>query len=154
MHTNPPIPLYYQVKHTILKNIENGKAYNKFLELVKSQNGNIEYIENVEKFEKAKYIIPVIADKDGNVEQLNAEKIGIISASLGAGRIKKEDSIDRAVGIILNKKIADKIKKGDILAYVHANDEQKGKEVVEQLKNAYKITELEVQKEKIILGVI
>jgi len=141
-------------KKMILENIKNGKAYNKFLELVKSQNGAIEYIENLEKFEKAKYIIPVIADKDGNVEQLNAEKIGIISASLGAGRIKKEDSIDRAVGIILNKKIADKIKKGDILAYVHANDEQKGKEVVEQLKNAYKITELEVQKEKIILGVI
>ena len=141
-------------KKMILENIENGKAYNKFLELVKSQYGNTEYIENVEKFEKAKYIIPVIADKEGFVEELNAEKVGLISVMLGAGRVKKEDDIDKAVGIILNKKIADEVKAGDILAYVHANDEQKGKEAAEQLKEVYKTTELEIQKEKIILGVI
>lgn len=141
-------------KKMILANIENGKAYNKFLELVKSQNGNIEYIENTEKFEKAKYIIPVISDKDGFVEELNAEKVGVISVSLGAGRLKKEDDIDKAVGIVLNKKIADEVKTGDVLAYIHANDEQKGKEAVEEIRNTYKITELQVQKEKVILGVI
>ena len=141
-------------KKMILTNIENGKAYNKFLELVKSQNGNIEYIENVEKFEKAKYIIPVIADNCGFIEELNAEKIGLISVSLGAGRIKKEDDIDKAVGIILNKKIADEVKTGDILAYVHANDEQKGIKAVEEIKNTYKISEMKVEKEKIILCVI
>ena len=141
-------------KKMILENIENGRAYNKFLELVKSQNGDIEYIENTEKFEKAKYIILVIADKDGFVEELNAEKVGLISVSLGAGRVKKEDNIDKAVGIILNKKIADEVKEGDILAYIHANDEQKGKEAVEQLKNTYKISEMKIEKEKIILGVI
>mgnify|MGYP003305058989 FL=1 len=141
-------------KKMILENIENGKAYNKFLELVKSQNGNIEYIEDVEKFEKAKYIIPVVADKDGFVEELNAEKVGLISVSLGAGRIKKEDNIDKAVGIILNKKIADEVKVGDVLGFIHANDEQKGKEAVEQLKDTYKISEMKVEKEKIILGII
>lgn len=141
-------------KKMILENIENGKAYSKFLELVKSQNGDIEYIENVEKFEKAKYVIPVIADKDGFVEELNAEKVGLISVALGAGRAKKEDSIDKVVGIILNKKISDEVKKGDILAYVHANDEHKGKEAEEQLKDTYKISEMKVEKEKIILGVI
>ena len=141
-------------KKIILENIKNGKAYNKFLELVKSQYGNIEYIENTEKFEKAKYIIPVITDKDGYVEELNAEKVGLISVMLGAGRIKKEDDIDKAVGIILNKKISDEVKAGDILAYIHANDEQKAKEAVEQLKDTYKISEMKVEKEKIILGVI
>jgi len=141
-------------KKMILENIENGRAYNKFLELVKNQGGNTEYIENTRKFEKAKYIIPVISGKDGFVEELNAEKVGLISVSLGAGRVKKEDDIDKAVGIVLNKKIADEVKKGDILAYVHANDEQKGKEAVEQLKNTYKISEMKIEKEKIILGVI
>ena len=141
-------------KKMILENIENGRAYNKFLELVKNQGGNTEYIENTRKFEKAKYIIPVISGKDGFVEELNAEKVGLISVSLGAGRVKKEDDIDKAVGIVLNKKIADEVKAGEILAYVHANDEQKGKEAVEQLKNTYKITEIKVEKEKIILGVI
>ncbi len=141
-------------KKMILENIENGKAFNKFLELVENQNGDIEYIENVEKFEKAKYIIPVIAEKDGFIEELNAEKIGLISVSLGAGRVKKEDDIDKAVGIILNKKIADEVKKGDILAYVHANDEQKGNQAVEEIKSTYKISEMKVEKEKIILGVV
>ena len=141
-------------KKMILENIYNGKAYNKFLELVKSQNGNIEYIEDTEKFEKAKYIIPVVADKDGFVEELNAEKVGLISVSLGAGRVKKEDDIDKAVGIILNKKIADEVKVGDILGFIHANDEQKGKDAVEQLKDTYKISEMKVEKEKIILGVV
>lgn len=143
-----------QNKKMILANIENGKAYNKFLELIKNQNGDIEYIANTEKFERAKYVIPVISDKDGFVEELNAEKIGLISVSLGAGRVKKEDAIDKAVGIILNKKIADEVKKGDILAYVHANDEQKGNQAVQEIKNIYKISEMKVEKEKIILGVI
>lgn len=141
-------------KKMILENIENGKAYNKFLELVQNQGGDVEYIKNVEKFEKAKYIIPVISDKDGYVEELNAEKLGLISVALGAGRVKKEDDIDKAVGIVLNKKISDKVKKGDILAYVHANDEEKGKEAVEKIKVVYKISEMEIEKEKIILGII
>ncbi len=141
-------------KKMILQNIENGKAYNKFLELVQNQGGDIEYIKNVEKFEKAKHIMPVIAKKEGYIQELNAEKIGMISVMLGAGRMKKEDNIDKAVGIILNKKISNKVKKGDILAYVHANDEQKGKEAVEEIKNIYKISEMEVEKEEIILGII
>ncbi len=141
-------------KKMILENIENGKAYNKFLELVQNQGGDVEYIKDIEKFEKAKYITPIISDKDGYVEELNAEKMGLISVALGAGRVKKEDDIDKAVGIILNKKISDKVQKGDILAYVHANDEEKGKEAVEKIKAVYKISEIEIEKEKIILGVI
>ena len=141
-------------KKMIIENIKNGKAYNKFLELVQNQDGDIEYIKNTDKFEKAKCIIPVLSDKDGYVEELNAEKIGLISVALGAGRVKKEDSIDKAVGIVLNKKISDKVQKGDVLAYVHANDEEKGKEAVEKIKDIYKISEVEIKKEKIILGII
>lgn len=141
-------------KKMVLENIENGKAYNKFLELVQNQGGDIEYIKNTDKFEKAKYIIPVVSEKDGFIEELNAEKVGLISVFLGAGRVKKEDSIDKAVGIVLNKKISDKVQKGDVLAYVHANDEAKGKEAAREIKEIYKISEIEIEKEKIILGII
>ncbi len=143
-----------QNKKMILENIKTGEAYNKFLELVQNQGGDIEYIKNPDKFEKAKYILPVISEKEGYVEELNAKAIGEISVILGAGRIKKEDSIDKSVGIILNRKISDGVQKGNILAYVHANDEQKGKEAVEKIKSAYKISEMKVEKEKTILGVI
>lgn len=141
-------------KKMILENIQNGKAYNKFLELVENQNGDIEYIKDTSKFEKAKYIIPVISEKDGFIEELNAEKVGQISVLLGAGRLKKEDSIDKAVGIVLNKKISDKVQKGEVLAYIHANDEEKGKTLAEELKQTCKISEIKVEKEKVILGII
>lgn len=141
-------------KKMILENVQNGKAYNKFLELVENQNGDIEYIKDTSKFEKAKYIIPVVAEKEGFIEEINAEKVGQISVFLGAGRLKKEDSIDKAVGIVLNKKIADKVEKGEVLAYIHVNDEEKGKTLAEELKQACKISEIKVEKEKVILGII
>ena len=141
-------------KVKILENINNGKAYNKFLELVKNQEGDIEYVKNVEKFEKAKYILPVVCRNNGYVYKLNAGKVGKISVDLGAGRIRKEDSIDKAVGIVLNKKITDKVKNGDILAFVYANNKQKGETAVKDLLNAYEIIEQPVEKEEIILGII
>lgn len=141
-------------KRRIMENIQNGKAYLKFVEFIKNQNGNIDYIENPEKFEKAKYIIPVIAEETGYVEKLKADEIGITSVHLGAGRIKKEDSIDYAVGIWLEKKIADKVEKGDILAYVHANDEEKGKQAVQDILKAYTIIQKPVAQEKYILDII
>ena len=141
-------------KAKILENISNGKAYNKFLELVGNQGGDISYIENPSKFEKAKYTIPVYSNKTGYIEKLDAEKVGVTSVHLGAGRVKKEDGIDYAVGICLEKKIGDQIKDGDILAYVHANDEEKGKQAVEDLKQAYNIVQNPVQMEKYILDII
>ncbi len=141
-------------KKKILENIENGKAYEKFLELVENQNGDIEYIKNPEKFSKAKYILPVISERTGYVEKLDAEKVGVTSVNLGAGRIKKEDSIDYTVGIWIEKKISDKVEKGEVLAYIHANDEEKGKQAVEDIKQAYQITENAVKEPEYILGIV
>ena len=141
-------------KAKILENISNGKAYNKFLELVGNQGGDISYIENPSKFEKAKYTIPVYSNKTGYIEKLDAEKVGVTSVHLGAGRVKKEDGIDYAVGIWLEKKTGDQIKDGDILAYVHANDEEKGKQAAEDLKQAYNIVQNPEQMEKYILDII
>ena len=141
-------------KVKIIENIKNGKAYNKFLELVQNQGGNIEFIKNTEKFEKAKYILPVTSKEEGYVYKLNAEKVGKISVDLGAGRLRKEDSIDKSVGIVLNKKIADKVNTGDILGFVYANNKQRGETAVEELLNAYEIVKEPVKKEEIILGII
>lgn len=141
-------------KLKIIENIKNGKAYNKFLELVSKQGGDVSFIENTEKFEKAKYVIPVIAKEEGYISKLNALTVGKISVNLGAGRMRKEDTIDNEVGIVLNKKIGDKVKSGDILAYIHANNEEKGKIAVEDLYNAYEFSAEEVSKQKHILGVV
>lgn len=128
-------------KRKMIENIKNGKALEKFKELVENQGGNISYIEDINKFEKAKYILPVIyeANNEGIVRKLKAEEIGKLSVFLGGGRIKKEDKIDTAVGITFNKKIGDKVERGEILAYIHANNEEKGKEALERLKQIYVI---------------
>ena len=127
-------------RQKIMTKIENGEALKKLKELVGNQGGDVSYIEDTNKFEKAKYIMEVIAPVDGYVKKLNAEKVGVTSVHLGAGRIKKEDSIDKIVGIVLNKKISNQVNKGDILAYVHANNEEKGKQAVEDILEAYEIS--------------
>ena len=73
---------------------------------------------------------------------------------IGAGRIKKEDDIDKVVGIIICKKVADRVESGNVLAYIHANDEEKGRKAVEDLKRVYVISEEQIEKPQFILGII
>lgn len=128
-------------KNKMLENIKNGKAYKKFLEMVQNQGGEISYTEDTETLEKAKIIEPVYAEKDGIIEDINAEDVGKLACKMGAGRIKKGDIIDKAVGIVLNKKVEDVVKKGDILGYIHINKEEMLKEAREKLLDIIKISE-------------
>lgn len=126
-------------KEKMMENIQNGKALNKFKQLVQNQGGDVTYIENTDKFKKANYILPVTLEEAGIVRELKAEEIGKLSVFLGAGRIRKEDKIEPEVGIVLNKKIGDRVEKGNIVAFIHANDKLKAEEAVEKLKKIYKL---------------
>ena len=124
-------------KQKMLENIQNGKALAKLKELVQNQGGDISYIEDTSKFKKAKHILPVVLESEGIIKELKAEEIGKISVFLGAGRIKKEEKIESEVGIVLNKKVGDKVRSRDIVAYIHANDEEKGREAIKRLQEIY-----------------
>ena len=137
-------------KQKLLENIKNGKAYDKFIELVKNQGGDISYIEDTEKFEKASIIKEVISNKEGNIQEINAKTIGEISCALGAGRQTKTDKIDLSVGIILNKKVGDYVKIGDIVATVYANDQEKADKAEEEILNTYKIGKEKEDKQTIL----
>lgn len=141
-------------KKAIEEVISNGKAYKKFLELVANQGGDISYIEDTEKFEKAKYRLSVIAEKSGYVKSLNAEEVGKIAMHLGAGRLRKEDDIDYSVGVELVKKVGDHIEEKETIAYIYANDEEKGKEAVSKLLENYQICAETVEKPSDILEII
>ena len=141
-------------KEKIEQVISNGEAYRKFLQLVENQGGDISYIENTEKFTKAKYKMPVEAVKTGYVQKLNAEDVGKIAMHLGAGRMKKEDNIDYAVGIELLKKVGCQVEHGETIAYIYADDEQKGREAVEKLQQTYEIGEQNVEKVADIIEII
>ena len=126
-------------KVRMLEQIENGEALSKFKELVVKQGGDVSYIEDLEKFPKAKYKLPVIATKSGIVNKLNAEEVGKIAMKLGAGRLRKEDEIIKEVGIELNKKVGNNVEIGDILAYIHGNNEELTEKAVIDLRNVYEI---------------
>ena len=134
--------------------LQSGKAYQKFLELISNQGGDISFMQEMTKLGKAKYVIPVLAEQDGVVEAIDAEMVGSISVYVGAGRMKKEDKIDKLAGIVLAKKSGDIVKVGEPLAYVHTNDESKAKGAVENLKTASKLTNKNVKRKKAVLGVI
>ncbi|CDE90056.1 pyrimidine-nucleoside phosphorylase [Clostridium sp. CAG:389] len=140
-------------KNKMLENISNGKAYDKFVEMVKNQEGDISYLEDTSKFEKAKIIEPIMAKQDGYIQEINAEEIGKVTCGLGAGRVKKEDIIDYSVGVILNKKVADKVSKGDILGYIHSNSKEKFEEAERKLEQIIKINENKIEKEPTIFGI-
>ena len=121
-----------QGREMILENLHNGKGYEKFVQLVDNQGGDVSYIENTDKFEKAKYIEKIVAKKSGKITKLDALQIGKLSSYLGAGRMKKEDKINPRVGFVFSKKVGDEVKEGDTIGFVHADDEDKVKYVLSQ----------------------
>ena len=127
-------------KALILKNIENGLAYNKFKEMVSNQGGDVSLLDNVELFKKAEFIQELKAEDDGYINEINAQRVGEIARSLGAGKINKSDSIDYTVGIMIKVKVGDYIKKGDVLAEIHSNDFEKLEEAKKELKDVIKIS--------------
>ena len=143
-----------EAKTILMEKIQNGEAFNKFIELVQSQGGDISYITDLEKFKKAKYIEPVYSSKTGYIQENNAKEIGKLACSLGAGRVRKEDKIDMAVGIILNKKVGNYVEKGDCLGYIHTNNDNTLEEAKQTLLKTIKIEEQEKQPIKTILKII
>ncbi|MBP3502399.1 MAG: thymidine phosphorylase [Clostridia bacterium] len=141
-------------KELIMENINNKKALQKFKELVKNQGGDVSYIDDTSKFERAKFVLPVVSDKEGYIKSMDNQKIGYISSGLGAGRLKKEDKINNKVGIIINKKIGDKVTSKEILAYIHSDDYEVGIKAVNDLRECFEISDEYIQKQKHILGII
>lgn len=108
-------------KSRISKAIEDGSGYKKLLEMFASQGGDISYLEDLSKFKLASHVIPLYSDKAGFVNKLDCLKLGVSAMRLGAGRETMEDKIDMSAGIVLNKKLGDKVNKGDVLCYIHTN---------------------------------
>ncbi|AWP25653.1 pyrimidine-nucleoside phosphorylase [Paenibacillus vortex V453] len=103
--------------------IRNGKALEKFKEFIQNQGGDSSVVDHPDRLPKAQYLIELPAQQDGVVAELVADEIGTAAMLLGAGRATKESEIDLAVGLMLNKKVGDTVKKGDSLVTIHANRE-------------------------------
>ena len=134
---------YEGAKEKVLTNLENGEAYNKFLELVERQHGDINNLGEAHN----KYEIKSMSE--GYLSDIDAYKLGILSMSLGAGRKNKEDQIDYTAGIIVNKNLGEHIEKNDILMTLYTN-----KEINEIDNSIFKISAEPSDNDKLIYEII
>lgn len=143
-----------KAKEMLNENLQNGKAYKKFLELVKMQGGDANYLSDLENFEDSQYIEPIYSEKTGYIYSIDAKEIGKLACSLGAGRVRKEDKIDSSVGIVLLKKVGDYVTKDEEIAYLHINSPEQLDSAKENIKNIIKIRKEKVEKPKTIIEII
>ena len=134
---------YELAKNKVIESLENGNAYNKFLDLIKTQNGNIDSLpKSLNKYD-------IKSMTEGYLVNMDAYKLGILSMSLGAGRKNKEDTLDYSAGIIIHKNINDYINKEDIIMTLYTN-----KEITSLDNSIFKISEERIKNNKLILDII
>jgi len=143
-----------EARKMLLKVIEDKSALKKLKEFVISQGGNPSQVDNTELLPKAKYVVKVKSEVNGYVSKIDSQHIGLIAMELGAGRATKEDNVDLAVGIVLNKKRGDKVSRGETLAYIHANDEDKIEKAIKNIIESYHVTKESPKDIPLIYGVI
>lgn len=141
-------------KDILNKLLENDSAYSKFKEIVEAQDGDIIVIDNPEKLPTAKYIVEYKSDKNCYIEGLDALTIAKACKILGAGREKKGDKIDYSVGIIVNKKIGNKVHSGEVLAQIHTNSEDLGQYALNLVKQAYNFSDTMPETPRLIYEII
>lgn len=127
-------------KKILLNALDSGKAYKKFKELVSAQGGDVGALEHLKEYGKTKIAIPVLATEEGYIEKIDIDIVRSLSIYLNATRVKKDVKIDVGSGILFNKKIGDRVEVGEVLAYIHTNDENKVKGAVTNLKEAFSIS--------------
>lgn len=112
-----------EAREKLLEVIHNGKALEKFKVFLENQGGDGSVVDDVTKLPQAQYTFEVKAETSGYVSHIVADEIGVASMLLGAGRVTKDDIIDLAVGLVLNKKVGDKVEAGESLVTIYANQE-------------------------------
>ncbi len=134
-----------EAKQEVLENLNNGKAYDKFIELVENQNGNINNIKI------SKNILSIKSKEEGYIKHIDALRLGENARIIGAGRLSKEENIDFEVGIVLNKKVGDYIKKNEELLSVYINDKKLPEE---EFIKCFEITKEKIEENKLIKEII
>ena len=134
--------------------IRDGSGLKQFRAFVQAQGGNPDITEDSSLFPQASCVLELRASGSGYVSALDAETVGKSSQLSGAGRAKKEDPVDLAAGIILNKKVGDAVKPGDLLATLYANDGEKARAALQVLESAYGFSEQPPEKRPLIFDII
>lgn len=143
-----------EARSKLKASIRDGSALAKFREWISAQGGDVRAVDDYALLPEAKYIVNLVSPASGYVKHIRSDEAGAASMLLGSGRADKNDTVDHAVGITIDKKTGDYVSRGDILAKVHANDADKAHEALQRLEKAYELSDEEVLKPTLIKEII
>jgi pyrimidine-nucleoside phosphorylase len=143
-----------EARHIAEQHLVDGSAYKKFKEVVAAQGGNPQALDKFELLPNATGMREITSPRAGYVAAIHAEDIGMASNLIGAGRDKKEDSIDPAVGIILEVKVGEKVDAGSILCRLYYTKEDHVEEAADQVEDAFRISGQKPDERELILEVV
>lgn len=134
--------------------IKNGKAFDKFVEIVNLQNGDVRYLHNPEKYPKSKFSKKILSLENGYLASINNYEVGMAALELGAGRRTKDDIIDPKAGIIFYPKIGNQISKNDVIAEVFTDDKSKLEIAKNKILNSLSFSKNKITKPKLIKRIL
>ncbi|MFC5469497.1 pyrimidine-nucleoside phosphorylase [Cohnella suwonensis] len=140
-----------EARSMLEQSISSGKALDKFKTFLEAQGGDASVADEPEKLPSAKHRFEVPAKQSGYVASIAAENMGVAAMLLGAGRATKESTIDLAVGIVLNKKVGERVEAGQSLATIHANGESVD-EAIAKIYDSIRIDDQRVTPSPLIVG--
>ena len=135
-------PSLSAARKMVEQTLHSGDAWQKFRALVINQGGDVSYVDQPEKLALAPVIEEVNAPADGYLKWIDAKEIGETTVDMGAGRKKKEDKIDHAVGVVIHHKVGDKVSKGEALFTLHARDQQSLSMARERILKAHQFSDV------------
>lgn len=141
-------------KVELYKLLKNGKALDKFEELIFAQGGDPQVIRESRRLPAANTTVDIPALSAGYVQSIHAEEVGRSAMMLGAGREKKDSHIDLSVGLVLNKKVGDPVRIGESLAVIHANNPERIEPVKKIIQSAYAIGENKPEPKPLVIGTV
>ncbi len=146
-----PDMTFDQAYDACVKNLKNGKAFDKLKQLILAHKGSLEFVDHPENYPKTAYTQNVRANQTGYVQAINCFELGLTGIMIGAGRQKKEDPIDYPAGIMIHKKAGDAVKQGDTLATVYTNRKDELTQSEKKVSGAYTIGQDKPSPEPLIL---
>ncbi len=121
--------------------LDNGKAWEKFKAMVAAQGGDVSAVEDLGKLPSASLQEPLLSPRAGYLSKVDALTVGSSELILGGARERKGEPIDHSVGVILHKKVGDRVEKGEPLMTIHANDPRRLEEARNFLVSAYEFSD-------------
>ncbi len=143
-----------EAKARLQEALENGRGLKKLQEMIEAQGGDGSICENVSLLPQAPCIVPLLAQEEGYLARVNGVALGLAAQQMGAGRARKEDVIDPAVGFVMEKRIGDFIRKGDVICTLHAKDLASAQQAGEKILAALAFSPVPVPRAQLLYALV